>query len=164
MSIWRDVVAGFVGGALAAGAMSLVHGVVGALGPESRAQPAPENQPRQEDATVTVAEGIMSRLVRRPLPEASKPLASNLVHYGFGAGVGALYGGAAAVAPIVTIGAGLPFGAAVWLGAHVVTVPALGLAEPPTRRPPAQEGLELIAHLVYGAITELTRRLIRRVV
>jgi hypothetical protein len=35
---------------------------------------------------------------------------------------------------------GLPFGAAVWLGAHIVAVPALGL------------------HLVYGSITELVRR------
>ena len=162
MSIWRGMVAGLIGGAGAAAAMSLVHGVVGAIGAGAREQPAPDGQPLQEDSTVKVAEGIIGWLVHRPLPENKKPLASNLVHYAFGASVGAFYGGVAAMAPGVTIGAGLPFGATVWLGAHIVAVPALGLAEPPTRRPPAQEGLELVAHLVYGAVTELTRRLIRR--
>src|SRR5438034_15273 len=67
--------------------------------------------------------------------------------------------GVAAVTPRVTTAAGLPFGVAVWLGAHVITVPALGLAEPPTRQPPSKEGLEFVLHLIYGAVTELMRRL-----
>jgi uncharacterized membrane protein YagU involved in acid resistance len=56
----------------------------------------------------------------------------------------------------------VPFGLAVWLGAHVITVPALGLAEPPTRRPRSKEGLELLLHVVYGAVTETVRRLARQ--
>jgi putative membrane protein len=162
MNIWRDVVAGVVGGAVAAGSMSLVHGIVATKGAGAPPQPALPGQPRQEDATVKVAEGIVGRLVHRPLPEAARPLAGNLVHYAFGASVGALYGGVAAVAPRVTAGVGLPFGAAVWLGAHVIATPALGLAEPPSSRPRKEEGLELVTHLVYGMVTELTRRLARR--
>ena len=60
------------------------------------------------------------------------------------------------------IALGLPFGASVWLGAHVIMVPALGLAAPPTRQPPAKEALEFVLHLVYGAVTEVVRRLVRR--
>lgn len=51
---------------------------------------------------------------------------------------------------------------AVWLGAHVIMVPALGLAPPPTRQPALKEALEFLLHLVYGAVTELGRRLVRR--
>jgi putative membrane protein len=160
MKIWRGAIAGLVGGVIAAGAMSVVHKTVA----RSLAGTSGEaRQQKEEDATVTVADGIARLLLQRPLAEDEKPLASNLVHYGFGGTVGALYGGVAAVVPQVTTGSGLPFGVAVWLGAHVTAVPALGLSEPPTRRPLSKEGLELALHLVYGAVTEIVRRLARRV-
>ena len=155
MRVWRGVIAGLVGGVIAAGAMSVVHKGL------SRPQ-APTAEQNQDDATVKVADGIARWLLRRPLPEHAKPVASNIVHYAFGASVGAVYGGVAELVPRVTMMAGVPFGLAVWLGAHVVTVPALGLAEPPTRQPRAKEGLELLLHVVYGAVTETLRRLTRR--
>jgi len=162
MSVWRGVIAGLVGGVIAAGAMSVVHKGLAGLSAGAEQQKPPADQHQDEDATVKVANGIARRLLRRPLPEDKKPLAGNLVHYAFGAGVGALYGGVAAVAQPVTTAVGLPFGVAVWLGAHVITVPALGLAEPPTRRPFSKEALEFVLHLVYGGVTELVRRLVRR--
>jgi putative membrane protein len=96
-------------------------------------------QEQDEDATVKVANGITRWLLHRPLPEDKKPLAGNIVHYAFGAGVGGLYGGLATVMPRLTLAFGLPFGVAVWLGAHVIMVPALGLAARPTRQPPLKE-------------------------
>jgi putative membrane protein len=163
MSVWRGVIAGVVGGVIAAGAMSVVHkGLAGMSTGAPPQQTPPVQQPQDEDATVKVADGIARWLFHRPLAEDKKPLAGNLVHYAFGGGVGAIYGGVAAVVPRVTTAVGLPFGVAVWLGAHVITVPALGLAEPPTRRPLSKEGLEFLLHLVYGAVTELVRRLVRR--
>ena len=111
---------------------------------------------------VKVANGIARWIFHRPLPEDKKPLAGNIVHYAFGAGVGGLYGGLATVMPRLTLALGLPFGIAVWLGAHVIMVPALGLAAPPTRQPPLKEAVEFMLHLVYGAVTELARRLIRQ--
>jgi putative membrane protein len=154
MRVWRGVIAGLVGGVIAAGAMSLVHKGLGR-------QPNPPAQ-QQDDATVKVADGISRWLLDRPIPEGSKPLAANVVHYAFGASVGALYGGVAELVPRISMVVGVPFGLAVWLGAHVITVPALGLAEPPTRQPRDKEGLELLLHAVYGAVTETVRRLVRR--
>ena len=55
----------------------------------------------------------------------------------------------------------VPFGLAVWLGAHVITAPALGLSRPVTRSPVSMEAVELGAHVVYGAVTEFLRRLVR---
>ena len=162
MGIWHGVIAGLVGGVIAAGAMSVAHKGVArisaGLGPQK-----PSDQQQGEDATVKVADGIARWLLRRPLPENKKPLAGNVVHYAFGASVGALYGGVATIVPRVTTAVGLPFGVAVWLGAHVIMVPALGLAEPPTRRPLSKEGLEFLLHLVYGAVTEIVRRIVRQV-
>jgi len=151
-SIWRGAFAGLVGGVLAAGAMSLAHHLL----PKPTA-PADEG----EDATVKTADAITRRVTGRPLPEAAKPAASQIVHYAFGGGVGAMYGGVAELLPRVSAGLGVPFGLAVWLGAHLITVPALGLADSPARRPLARETPELGLHVVYGAVAELVRRLLR---
>jgi putative membrane protein len=148
---------GLVAGLLAAGAMSLAHRGVEEMLPKPSAQAA--QQP--EDATVKVASAIL-RLGGRTLAENEKPMAGTIVHYAFGASVGAIYGALAEMVPRITAGIGLPFGLAVWLGAHVITVPALGLAEPPTRGPVGKEAEELGLHLVYGLTTEIGRRLLRR--
>jgi uncharacterized membrane protein YagU involved in acid resistance len=162
MRIWRGMMAGLVGGVVAAGAMSVVHKGLTVTISGTR-QPAPTaDQQQDEDATVKVADGITRWLVGRPLSESKRPMAGNLVHYAFGAGVGATYGAVATVAPRVTVALGLPFGVIVWLGAHVIVVPALGLAAPLTRQPPSKEAAELILHLVYGAVTELVRRVLHR--
>jgi putative membrane protein len=166
VNVRSGVVTGLAAGAVAAGAMGVVHRGLTGIGSGVRQPKPPAGQPgeaNEDDATVKVADGLVRWLLHRPLPEDAKPLAGHLVHYAFGAGVGALYGGTAAIAPRVTVAAGLPLGIAVWLGAHVVAVPALGLAEPPTRRPRSQEARELLLHLVYGVVTETVRRLARRV-
>jgi putative membrane protein len=149
----RGALVGFVGGLLAAGAMSLAHRLVGEMIPQPAAPPA-------EDPTVKVASGI-TRIVGHSLSEAQKPLVGSAVHYTFGASVGAVYGAIAEGTPRVTAGVGLPFGVAVWLGAHVIAVPAFGLAAPPTQQPRSKEGVEFGLHLVYGLVTEVVRRLLR---
>ncbi len=157
VDVARGAVVGLVGGLLAAGAMSIAHRILADLSPPAQSPPSGE----PEDSTVKVASAA-TRLVGYRLAEDQKGLAGSVVHYAFGAGVGAVYGAAAEVVPRVTTAFGLPFGAAVWLGAHVVAVPALGLAEPPTRQPIGKEAKEFGLHLVYGAVTELVRRLLRR--
>lgn len=153
----RGALAGFVGGLLAAGAMSLAHRIVEEMIP----RPAAPAAQQAEDSTVKVASGVVG-LVGRTLSESEKPVAGTIVHYAFGAPVGAAYGALAELAPVVIAGVGVPFGIAVWLGAHVIAVPALGLAEPPTRQPLGKEAEEFGLHLVYGVVTELVRRLLRR--
>lgn len=156
-NVARGAVLGLVGGLLAAGAMSLAHRILADVIPETQ---TPAVEP-PEDATVKVASAVTG-LAGHTLTEDEKARAGSAVHYAFGAAVGALYGAAAEIVPGVTAALGLPFGIAVWLGAHVIVVPALGLAEPPTRRPVAKEAEEFVLHLVYGSATELARRLLRR--
>jgi hypothetical protein len=51
---------------------------------------------------------------------------------------------------------------AVWLGAHVITVPALALSSPVTESPLPVEAEELAAHVMYGLVVEFLRRSLRR--
>ena len=150
----RGAFIGLIAGLVGAGAMSVGHRVAGTLHPKAEAAPG-SGEP---DPTVKVASAI-TRGVGYELPPAQEPRAGSVVHYAFGGTVGALYGAVAESLPKAAAGVGLPFGIAVWLGAHVVTVPALGLAQPPSRRPLGQETEELGLHLVYGATTEIFRRL-----
>lgn len=153
-NVARGAIAGLVGGLLAAGAMSVAHRVLSDL--DSKAE-APS--PKSEDPTIKVARAATS-LVGYTLAEHQKPRAGAAVHYAFGAVVGAIYGAVAEIAPIVTTAFGVPFGIGVWLGAHVIAVPAMGLSDPPTRQPVGKEAEEFGLHAVYGAVTEIVRRLL----
>jgi putative membrane protein len=156
-NVARGALVGLIGGLIAGGAMSITHRLVDDVAPKPQTPPAS----REEDSTVKVASAV-TRRAGYHLGEEQKPRAGTIVHYAFGASVGAFYGVVAEIVPRVTAGLGLPFGAAVWLGAHVLVVPALGLAEPPTHKPTRQEAEEFGLHLVYGVTTELARRLLRR--
>ena len=143
---------GLVGGFIGAGVMSAGHTLLARITRDQR------DTDQEEDATIKVADRLSRAVRRRPLASHEKPAAAHLVHYGFGAAMGAVYGVATAVAPATAVGVGLGFGAAVWLGAHAIVVPALGLARSPVRQTPSKEGRELMLHLAYGVTVELVRR------
>jgi len=149
-----SVVGGLVGGLVGAAAMSAVHALLSGPPPAGERPPA---EPEQ-DATVKAADRLSRTVLGTPLADHAMAAAGSVVHYGFGAVMGAAQGALAAVAPIAGAGGGLGFGAAVWAGAHAIVVPALGLAPSPRRRPPGQEALELGLHLVYGVCVERVRR------
>jgi hypothetical protein len=117
----------------------------------------------QDDATVETARVISRNVLGRELKESEKEQAGAMVHYAFGALSGGLYGALAEVSPQVTMGAGLPFGAAFWMLADEVAVPALGLSKGPTEYPLSTHAYALASHLVYGMTTELSRRALRQV-
>jgi putative membrane protein len=149
-----SVVGGLVGGLIGAAVMSAGHAAITTIGGREPASAVTQ----EEDATVKVADRL-SRIVRgRGLADSEKPAAGNAVHYGFGATMGLLYGAAAVVFPAITAGAGTGFGAAVWLGAHAIVVPALGLAGSPLQQPLSKEAIELVLHIAYGLTVGLVRR------
>ena len=151
--LWKGFVSGAVGGLVASFAMGQIHSLF----------QKPESPPRrdQEDSTVKVATAISRSIFHRDLSEQQKELAAPAVHYGFGASLAGVYGTLVEAVPLVRIGWGVPFGAAVWLGAHVITVPALGLSAPITQSSTLEQAVEFGAHLVYGIVVESFRRLLR---
>jgi uncharacterized membrane protein YagU involved in acid resistance len=118
-------------------------------------------RPKEDDSTVKAASAVSAAVFDHGLTPHQKKIAGPLVHYGFGASVAAAYGAAAEALPALRKGWGTAFGTAVWLGAHVIAVPVLGLSKPVKRSTPRREGVELGAHLVYGAVVESVRRLLR---
>jgi putative membrane protein len=78
-------------------------------------------------------------------------------HHAFGAAVGGLYGVAAWRRPVVTSGRGLLYGAAVWLCAVEVGLPAARLSRQPRSYPPSRHLASLGSHLVFGLALEATR-------
>lgn len=156
-SPWKGFLAGAIGGLVGSFAMSQFHSLV------LRNVPANSevSEVPKEDSTVRAASAISRAVFHHELTAEQKKLAALGMHYGFGAGMGAAYGTLIESLPPKYLGWGIPFGVAVWLGAHVVTVPALGLSEPVTRSAAGPEAAEFGGHLVYGAVAEILRRLLR---
>ena len=117
-----------------------------------------------EPATVKAAELVSEKIFGHQLAKDEKKLAGDAVHYATGAASGAVYGVAAELVPEVTVGAGLPFGTAVWLVVDEAAVPLLGLAKGPTEYPLSTHVYALASHFVYGISTEVVRSALRRTI
>ena len=138
-------------------------GGVGSTSPvEEQEQAGNGNDEEQDDTTVKAASAISEGIFGHKLTNKEKKIAGPAVHYSLGTAVGGLYGAAAEVAPEVTTGTGLPFGAAFWLVVDETAVPVLRLSKPPTEYPASTHVYALASHLVYGLTAELVRRTLRR--
>ena len=125
---------------------------------DSKPSPKPEVQ---DDTTVRAASAVSEGVFGHKLTQSEKKIAGTAVHYVLGTGVGGLYGAAAEIAPNVTAGAGLPFGAVFWLVVDEGAVPLLGLSEGPMAYPLSTHAYALSSHFVYGLTAEVVRRAVR---
>ena len=111
-----------------------------------------------EPATMQAASVASEALTGRPLGERGKEIGGPIVHYGFGAAMGALYGALAEFQPETTAAAGVPYGVAVWLGADEIGVPLAGFATNPADYPLSRHLSALASHVVFGLTVEGVRR------
>jgi hypothetical protein len=114
-----------------------------------------------EPASIQVASRTAEAITGSPLDERGKTIGGSMVHYGFSAAVGALYGAAAEAYPGTAAMAGLPFGAALWIAADEIGVPLAGLARKPTEYPAYRHVTALASHLVFGLTVEGVRCALR---
>jgi len=152
----KGAVAGLVGGLVASFVMSEFQSLLSKLAEEEKSK-----KKKEEPATVKAAAEISKAVFDHRLKKSEKGPAGEAMHYAMGATSGLIYGIASEIAPMTTIGLGLPFGAAIWLAADDVIVPALGLAKPATEYPLSTHAYALSSHLVYGLTTDLVRRAVR---
>jgi len=168
----RGIVAGAVGGLVASLAMNQFMESVGPslqklvqTSPENQAeepqQAHQENEPK-EDATMKAADAIVTIVTGgKHLSVAGKRLGGPIVHYGFGAVMGALYGAFAEHSANVRAGYGSVYGGVVFATADMIAVPALKLSSSSKGQPISSLASPFAAHLVYGVTTELVRRMVR---
>jgi hypothetical protein len=175
-SIVKGLAAGAVGGAVASYAMNQFQAAASKLFERPQHHPEKKERARQaqgwkehreesggeeENATVKAATAVAESVFQQELEEDEKQPAGNALHYAFGVVSGAIYGAAAERWDMIRAGQGTAFGAALWVAADEVAVPALKLSKPPAAYPARTHAMALASHLVYGLTTELVRRALR---
>jgi putative membrane protein len=146
--VYKGLIAGSIGGLAASWIMTRFQSLFGNT-----------HEGEEEDATVKTAQKISTR----ELTPEEKKKAGPLVHYAYGTGIGALYGGLAQKYNTTKAGFGAAYGTAAWAVGDELAVPALGLGKKPTEVPASQQLQMLAAHLVYGVTLEGVRRLTLKV-
>jgi hypothetical protein len=170
-SALRGWLSGFIAGGGGAYAMSLFQRLL----MKRRSGAAVDHQQEQQDGarprrgkktddppTTKAGNAIYHAVSGHDLSDEGKKLADSVMHYAMGTFTGGIYGIASELAPFTSVGAGLPYGSAVWLIADELTVPALGLSKPSTDSPASSHLEAFVAHLIYGSVLFAIQRLIRK--
>ena len=166
--LWKGVVAGAAGGLVAAWVMNQFQTGWSKATEQLQHAKTPQGEQERltndadEDATMKTAGKISQTVFHRSLSREQKKKLGPVVHYAFGASAGAVYGALAEMEPRATVGAGLPYGAAVFVGADEIAVPAFGLSKGPKEYSASAHIYGLASHLVYGLSLEMARRGVRR--
>ncbi|MFN2453423.1 MAG: DUF1440 domain-containing protein [Pyrinomonadaceae bacterium] len=180
-SVWKGLAAGLVGGLAASVVMnqfqSATGKLIGGVGKSHGAQSLQEGLPQhgvgrelqkrgtddvQDDAAERLANAISKGVFDHDLTKSGRDAGGTALHYAYGISMGAVYGIAAEILPISTIGAGLPYGALIWIAADEGVVPALGLSKDSAEYSFSIHAYALSSHLVYGLATEIVRGAVRR--
>ena len=172
----RGMVAGIAGGLVASWIMNVfmesagpkIAQAVESMNGDNRAQSrdqqdqSAQDQEPKEDATMKAADALVATVTGgQHLSFEEKQKGGPVVHYAFGALMGGVYGALAEYSPAARTGFGTGFGTALFTGADLVALPALHLSGASADAPVSTLATPFAAHLVYGAITEGVRRLVR---
>jgi putative membrane protein len=170
-AVVKGVFAGIIGGLAGAWAMNEFQSVSQTVskawkqsanqGDKSHQQGGDSQDSQEDDATMKTADRLAMIFTHQHLNKKQKKKAGPLVHFAYGALLGAVYGAISETAPMVTKGFGTAYGTAVWVGGDEIGVPAFGLSKPPTEYPLSVHANSLVSHVVYGASLDLVRRGVR---
>lgn len=171
--LWKGAMAGMIGGLAASWAMNRFQSAWStsaqlmesgtARGPQEGSAARQEREEPAEDATMKAAGRLAKSAGGRELSRQQKEAAGSMLHYAFGTLSGALYGAMAEAVPSAKAGQGMAFGAALFVVADELAVPALGLSGSPQESPLGSHVYGLASHLVYGAVLEAVRSPVRLV-
>lgn len=145
-SLAKGLLAGLIGGLVATAAKSLAERI---YPPRTHGEPEPP---------VLLAQKVTGH----ELTLVQKKVATETIHWGFGAATGAAYGALAEYFPTATQKDGASFGLALVTLTHEGALPALGLAAAPGEQTTREHASEMASHVVYGVVTETVRRGVRR--
>ena len=144
-SLMKGLVAGVIGGLVATAAKSLAEKVY---------PPRVHGEPEPPQVTA-------EKIAGHPLDEQTKAIASETIHWVFGAVAGGFYGVLAELYPKVTGKNGATFGLTLMSLTHEGALPALGLTEPPEEHSFRENTSEATTHIIYGVVTEKVRGFVR---
>ena len=113
-----------------------------------------------EKAHTKTAEAVASA-AGTDLTRKQRKAAAPVIEFAFGILCAGAYGAIAESLPEVTVGAGALYGAALFTGASIIVLPAIGYVPSPQRRTPVQHLGGLAGNILYGVVTEGIRHLLR---
>lgn len=117
-----------------------------------------------EPSTEAVARLAVEAVTDEEPADSTRARLGQVVHWGYGAAVGGLYGLIRSDNEELDLPAGAGYGAALWLIGDEVMVPLLGLAKGPTANGLSSHAQALGAHLVYGVATSGATHALRRII
>ena len=144
-SLLKGLVAGAIGGLVATAAKTMAEKIY---------PPRVHGEPEPPDVTA-------EKIAGHPLDEDTQKIASESIHWVFGAVAGAFYGVLAEIYPAVTAKSGATFGLTLMSLTHEGALPALGLSEPVEEQSLRERTSEGATHILYGVVTEKVRGLVR---
>lgn len=145
-SLLKGAVAGLIGGLAGAGAKILAEKVF----------------PPREAGRVSPGVALAERAAGHELTDEQRLVTESAIHWGFGAAAGAVYGAMVEEEPTLGAWKGTAFGVALNRITHEAVLPKLGVV-PETGEQAAQERVsEWITHAVYGFVTDVVRRRVRK--
>jgi putative membrane protein len=145
-SLAKGLIAGLIGGLVATAAKTLAEK---AYPPRTHGEPEPP-------------EVLAEKVAGHSLDETSKAVAAESIHWTFGAVTGAAYGALAEYYPSATSREGANFGMTLMALTHEGALPAMGLSAEPAEQSIREKSSEMVSHVVFGVITEIVRRTIRK--
>jgi putative membrane protein len=105
---------------------------------------------------------LAGKIAGHDLAPAQRQLATETIHWGFGAVTGAAYGALAEFYPAATSRDGASFGMTLMALTHESTLPAMGLSAEPAAQTTREKTSEMASHIVFGIVAEITRRTVRK--
>ena len=144
-SLVKGLLAGLVAGLVATAAKSVAEKI---YPPRTHGEPEPP---------AVLAEQVAGHA----LDADTKFVASETIHWGFGALAGAAYGALAEFYPAATDKEGASFGMALMALTHESALPAMGLSAAPEEQTTRERTSEAATHVLYGVVAERVRRVVR---
>jgi putative membrane protein len=105
---------------------------------------------------------LAEKIAGHHLDDATREIASEAIHWGFGALTGAAYGVLAEFYPAATAKQGATFGMALMTLTHEKALPVLGLSAEPEDQTIREKSSEAASHVLYGVVTERVRSIVRK--
>jgi putative membrane protein len=143
-------------------AKGLLAGLIGGLAATAAKTFAEKIYPPHIHGEADPLEMLAEKLAGHPLNQTEKAAASEVIHWGFGAIAGAAYGALAEFYPAATAKEGASFGLALATLTHEGALPAMGLTAEPEEHTARERTSEMGTHVVFGLVTEVVRRNVRK--
>ena len=143
--LWKGLLAGLVGGLVATAVKTAAERM---YPPRTHGEPEPP-------------EVLAEKLAGHSLDAPTEAVASEAIHWGFGAVAGAAYGALAEFYPAATAKEGATFGLTLMALTHDTALPAMGLGAPPEEQTAREHTSEAATHALYGVVTEKVRSWVR---